>query len=241
MSTPQDPRALPGPTGPDDDYSATVLASHWIQRPVGDPPPEDTTRVDTTRVDSTQVDSTRVDSTLVDTTVPAVPTGPGKETVLRFGPGVTTALAHRVDVTAAASAAPAPRRRGRWRRHVVPVCVVAAVLGFLWWRDHSSAPLSVRAVAVRADRTHLVCDGTADVVGVVRTDGHEGTVTYRWVRGGGTTSPVRHASLDRGQRTVRVHLRWTFQGHGRQSTTATLRVLSPTPHTASLRLAYDCP
>ncbi|MFK4118862.1 hypothetical protein [Streptomyces longwoodensis] len=231
MSAPQDPRALPGPTAPDDDYSATVLASHWIQRPVGDPPPEDATPVDTTLVDTT----------LADPTVPVGPAGPGEETVLRFGPGVTTALAHRVDVPAAVGATPAPRRRGRWRRHVVPVCVLAVVLVFLWWRDHSSAPLSVRGVVVRADRTHLVCDGTADVVGVVRTDGHEGTVTYRWVRGGGSTSPVRHASLDQGQRTVRVHLRWTFQGHGRQSTTATLRVLSPAPHTASLRLAYDCP
>jgi hypothetical protein len=231
MSAPQDPRALPGPTAPDDDYSATVLASHWIQRPVGDPPAED----------ATPVDATPVDATPVDPTVPIGPAGRGEETVLRFGPGVTTALAHRVDVPAAVGAMPAPRRRGRWRRHVVPVCVLALVLVFLWWRDHSSAPLSVRGVAVRADRTHLVCDGTADVVGVVRTDGHEGTVTYRWVRGGGTASPVRHAPLEQGQRTMRVHLRWTFQGHGRQSTTATLRVLSPAPHTASLRLAYDCP
>ncbi|GHD26046.1 hypothetical protein [Streptomyces galbus] len=222
MTAPQDPRALPGPTAPgDDDYSATVLASHWIRRPVTDPPPQD--------------------ATPADATVPAVPSGAGEETVLRFGPGVTTALAHRPDVTAAVGATPRRRPRGRWRRYVVPVCVLAVVLVFLWWRDHSSAPLSVRAVAVRADRTHLVCDGTADVVGVVRTDGHEGTVTYRWVRGDGTASPVRHTSLDRGRRTVRVHLRWTFQGHGRQSTTATLRVLSPAPHTASLRLSYDCP
>lgn len=54
-----------------------MLASHWIQRPVGDPPPEDATPVDTTLVDTT----------LVDPTVPVGPAGPGEETVLRFGPG----------------------------------------------------------------------------------------------------------------------------------------------------------
>ncbi|MEU3253141.1 hypothetical protein [Streptomyces sp. NPDC006997] len=205
-------------SGRDDDaaeYSATVLASHWIQRPeaegaAGPTPPD------------------RVDGT-----------------VLRFGPGVTAAaLAHRPHRTLPAVPPPPPApRRPRLRRlrgHALPTLVVLGVLAFLAWQRLGPS-LAVDAVTVTARPTALECGGTAHVVGVVATNGRAGEVTYRWVRSDGTASGVLTEVLARGQDRARLHLRWTFEGEGHHAARADLRVLTPTPRTATVRFTYDCP
>ncbi|MCF4136849.1 hypothetical protein L1856_08350 [Streptomyces sp. Tue 6430] len=78
------------------------------------------------------------------------------------------------------------------------------------------------------------------MVGVVRTDGRPGTLSYRWVRSDGTSSAVRHAAVARGQRHVRLQLLWTFRGPGRHAAVAELRVLSPERRSAEVRFVYDC-
>ncbi|MGX1274166.1 hypothetical protein [Streptomyces phaeoluteigriseus] len=206
----------------DDEYSATVLASHWVQRPEPEPEPKPVP---------------------VPVPVPTVVFGtadaPGDATVLRFGPGVTAALARRPHPTLPTLVAPpAPRRRPQ--RHALPALVLVAAVLFLWWQ-HTASTVGVREVSVTAARETLGCDTTAGVVGVVRTDGRPGTLSYRWVRSDGTSSDVRHTTVARGQRQVRIELLWSFWGPGRHAAVAELRVLSPERRSAEVRFVYDCP
>ncbi|MFF8391984.1 hypothetical protein [Streptomyces sp. NPDC016172] len=212
------PAEEPRSTGHDAEYSATVLAGHWVQRPE---PDETLVEQSWTKTRPTQPD--RVEGT-----------------VLRFGPGVTAALAHRTHRTLpAVPSPPAPPGR-RLRRHALPALVVVCVLAFLAWQ-RLGPPLAVTAVTVTARPTALGCDGTADLVGLVTTNGRPGTLSYRWIRSDGTASGVLREVLVRGQRQARLHLRWTFQGTGHRTAQAELRILSGTPRTVTARFAYDCP
>ncbi|MFD7242263.1 hypothetical protein [Streptomyces massasporeus] len=206
-----------GERGPADaEYSATVLASHWIQRP-------------------------EADETLVEPAAEERATPPDRVegTVLRFGPGVTATIAHRTHRMPAAAPPSAPRRR-RLRRHTLPVLVVLCVLALLAWQ-RLGQPLRVGAITVTARPTALGCDGTTQIVAVVTTNGRPGTLSYRWVRSDGTTSGVLEEVMVRGQKRARIHLRWTFQGPGQQTARAELRILSGPERTATTRFTYECP
>lgn len=202
----------------DGEYSATVLASHWIQRPEsGD--------------------------TLVDrpsASVPSVRPDRVEGSVLRFGPGVTAAVAHRTGQTPSTVSSPPPLAGRKLRRHVLPALVVAAVLAFLAWQRFGHS-LEVTGVTVTARPTVLRCDNTADVVGLVTTDGRPGTLSYRWVRSDGTSSGVLHEVMVRGQTHARLHLRWTYQGRGHRTAQAELRILAPAARAATAHFTYDCP
>ncbi|MEU8651566.1 hypothetical protein [Streptomyces sp. NPDC048737] len=223
MTTPDGATPAPGSLPPakpgagDDDYSATVLASHWVQLP--DPGP---------------ASAPGPAPTLVAGTVAV----PDDGTVLRFGPGVTAAPTRRPRPTPSAPVAPPPRRR--LRRHALPALVLVAAVLFVFWRQHTASTVGVREVSVAVARELQGCDTTAGVVGVVRTDGRPGTLSYRWVRSDGTSSAVRHATVARGQRHVRLQLLWTFRGPGRHAAVAGLRVLSPERRSAEARFVYDC-
>ncbi|MEW1779736.1 hypothetical protein [Streptomyces sp. NPDC086777] len=206
------------PSSPDSEYSATVLASHWIQRP-------------------------ETDDTLVEP-VPASapPTRPDRVegSVLRFGPGVTAAVAHRtVQSLPATSSAPAPSSGRRLRKNALPTLLVVAVLVFLAWQRFGQS-VAVTQVAVTARPTVLGCDGTADILGLVTTNGRRGTLSYRWVRSDGTESGVLHEVTVAGERHARLHLRWTFQGPGHRAARAELRILSPGHRATAARFSYDC-
>lgn len=224
MTTPDGVTPAPGSLPPakpgagDDDYSATVLASHWVQLP--DPEP---------------ASAPGPAPTLVAGTV----TVPDDGTVLRFGPGVTAAPTRHTRPTPSTPVAPPPRRR--LRRHALPALVLVAAVLFLFWRQHTASTVGVREVSVAVARELQGCDTTAGVVGVVRTDGRPGTLSYRWVRSDGTSSAVRHATVARGQRHVRLQLLWTFRGPGRHTAVAELRVLSPERRSGEVRFVYDCP
>ncbi|MDX3532066.1 hypothetical protein P1P75_38155 [Streptomyces sp. ID05-39B] len=207
------------PDSGDDEYSATVLASHWVQRPEPDPAPA----------------PAPAPTVVVDTGAT-----PGDATVLRFGPGVTAAIARRPHPAPPTLVTPpAPRRRPQ--RHALPALVLVAAVLFLFWRQHSASEVGVREVSVTAARETLGCDTTAGIVGVVRTDGRPGTLSYRWVRSDGTSSDVRHTTVARGQRQVRIELLWSFQGPGRHTAVAELRLLSPERRSAEVGFVYDCP
>ncbi len=207
---------VPNPSD-DPEYSATVLASHWIQQHAGN-------------------------GTLVEDTASCPPPAPDRVdgTVMRFGPGVTAVLAHRTHGTLAPVPAPTPpRRRRAWRRHVLPAVVLLCVLAFLAWQ-RIGPPVEVESVKVRAQPGVLGCGDTADIVGVVRTNGRPGTLTYRWTRSDGTSSEVLREVMVRGQKEARLHLKWTFQGEGSRAARAELRLLTPTERTVSARFTYDC-
>ncbi|MFB8777466.1 hypothetical protein [Streptomyces broussonetiae] len=215
-------QALTPAAPPDAEYSATVLATHWVQGPVPD--------------------ETLVADPGTGAAGPAPETLPDRTdgTVLRFGPGVTAADAHRTHRTlpVVAPPPPAPRRR-RLRRHTLPALVLLCVLAFLAWQRLGPS-VEVRDVTVTARPTALECDGTADIVALVTTNGRPGKLTYRWIRSDGTASGVLSEVLVRGQRQARIHLLWTFEGEGHHTARADLRILSPASRTASTHLTYDC-
>ncbi|WP_234352149.1 MULTISPECIES: hypothetical protein [unclassified Streptomyces] len=195
----------------DDDYSATELGSHWFEGPGPEPDRRE-----------------------------------GE--VLRFGPGVTAAAARRAGNTPTAveiwhgtppgtppSRPPRPRRP---RRHALAALVLVAVLAFLAWREYGPR-VAVRDVAVTVPGA-LGCDGTADVVGVVRTDGRPGTLTYHWERSDGTRSAPLRETLARGQEEARLHLLWTFHGPGVHRAVARLVITSPAARTAEGTFTYRC-
>ncbi|MEU4103695.1 hypothetical protein AB0F16_24430 [Streptomyces tanashiensis] len=198
----------------DDDYSATELGSHWFEGPTPDPTPD------------------RVEGE-----------------VLRFGPGVTAAAARRAENTPTAAqiwhgtlpGTPPPRRpRSRRPLRYVPAAVILlAVLAWLAWREYGPQ-VAVQDVAVTAPEGRLGCDGTANVLGVVRTDGRPGTLTYHWERSDGTRSEPLRETLTRGRKEARLHLLWTFQGPGTHQAVARLVITSPTPHTAEDTFTYRC-
>ncbi|MFE5486863.1 hypothetical protein [Streptomyces sp. NPDC056527] len=210
-----DPRQRPYDS---DEYSATVLGSQWFERPVEDVPPD------------------RVEGE-----------------VMRFGPGVTAAVRRQAGDgpttaqiwhgTLPGQVPGGPPRRPRRRglgRYALAGVVLLAVLAFLAWQ-RLGPTVAVRGVAVTAPAQPLACDGTADIVAVVDTDGRPGTVTYRWERSDGTTSGLLRERLARHQTQARLHLLWTFRGRGEHRATARLVIVSPTPeHTAEARFTYRC-
>jgi hypothetical protein len=201
----------------DREYSATVLASHWIQRPESD-------------------------DTLVDrpsASVPSVRPDRVEGSVLRFGPGVTAAVANRTGQTPPTPSSPPTLAGRKLRRHALPALVVAAVLAFLAWQRFGH--LAATGVTVTARPTVLRCYNTADVVGLVTTNGRPGTLSYRWLRSDGTSSGVLHEVMVRGQTHARLHLRWTYQGRGHRTAQAELRILAPAARAATAHFTYECP
>ncbi|MDX3453833.1 hypothetical protein PV396_18090 [Streptomyces sp. ME02-8801-2C] len=221
----------------DDEYSATVLASHWIQRPepetvpVGPP----TTNLVNLLEKSPPTPSTTSPAS------PAPPTLPDRTegTVLRFGPGVTAAVANRTHSTLNVVPAPLAPPRRRLRRHALPALVLLVVIAFLAWQ-RLGPDIAARTVEVTARPTLLGCDATADIAARVTTNGRPGTLSYRWTRSDGTASGVLREEMVRGQKHANLHLLWTFQGKGRYTAQAELHLLSPTRRTVTTHFTYDC-
>lgn len=98
------------------------------------------------------------------------------------------------------------------------------------------------AVRGTAPPRQSACGGTAEVTGVVTTDGHAGPFTYRWLRGDGQRSGDLTRTARRGEHEVALRLRWTVRGPGRFHGVARLQVLRPgtAPLEASASFAYAC-
>ncbi|WP_251053622.1 hypothetical protein [Streptomyces sp. ISL-66] len=224
-----DPRAPQG----DDDYSATVLGSHWISGPPQGP-------AETRRLETPGEDATRQTAVPGGDETRRLPDGARPDrvegSVLRFGPGVTAALP--LPFPLHPQTAP-PGRKGEWRRYALATAVLLAVLAYLGWQHYGPA-LEVRDVAVTTDAGGPACDATADVVAVVRTNGRAGVLTYRWLRSDGTRSEQLIERVPSGRREARLHLLWTFQGAGTYPAKAELQLVSPQRRTASAEFTYRC-
>ncbi|MFE2100276.1 hypothetical protein, partial [Streptomyces sp. NPDC059468] len=168
------------------------------------------------------------------------------EILLRFGPGIPAdeqdvlRARWRTETVVPARQRPRPRRRRRgW---IIGTAVVATAAVLLWLLLRPAPAPAVVAVRVQAPAGTLHCGRTADLVGVVTTDGQGGPVTYRWLRGDGQDSGELVSTAHRGERRLRVHLRWTVRGPGRFRGTARLRIAHQrTPMEAKASFTYVCP
>ncbi|MGI5155234.1 hypothetical protein [Microbispora sp. CA-102843] len=174
--------------------------------------------------------------TLLD--LPNAADGPG-DVMMRFGPGVptetTAAQIWRSGQTSAAITATqtgvaAPRRRRKrttaWAGTLLLAILIAAVI--LWLRQTPGAPLAVSDVDVKAPKKTVRCDGRADFVGVVTTNGEAGTIRYLWIRSDDREPLEQEQRISSGDTSVDLPLHWKVTGSGSFKGTATLRVLSPT-------------
>ncbi|MFF3608288.1 hypothetical protein [Streptomyces sp. NPDC002463] len=184
-------------------------------------------------------------------TAPATPLTPtldggeeADEIVLRFGPGVPRSEEEALRALWEAPApAPTPvRRRRRRAGRLAAAGALAAVAVVLWLLLRPTTGPAVTAVRVTAPPQRLTCGGTADVTGVVTTDGHAGPFKYRWLRSDGQRSEVLTRTARGGEHEVPVHLRWTVRGPGRFQGTAHLQVLRPgtPPLEAEAAFTYAC-
>ncbi|MEH0630703.1 hypothetical protein [Streptomyces stelliscabiei] len=238
------------PAYDDAEYSATVLASHWIQRPQsGDtlvensptrPASEPTPVLSRSRSRShgrchdRRHDRSPRRTGSRDRRPPTASKAPCSVSVRRDRRGRAP---HPPDA-AHHAAGPGARRR-RLRRHALPALVVLCVLAFLAWQRLGPS-VQVRTVAVAAEPKVLGCDGTADIVGLVRTNGRPGTLSYRWIRSDGTTSGVLREVLVR----TSVRRACTCCGRSRARPSrgrAELRILSPSQRAVTVPVTYDCP
>lgn len=165
------------------------------------------------------------------------------EILLRFGPGVP--LTEEESLRALWAAPPPVRtrlKRRRGPRLIGAVAVLAAVAVTLWLLLRPTAGPTVAGVRVDAPARQLGCGQTADVTGVVTTDGGGGPFTYRWLRSDGQASGDLTRTARRGEREVAVHLQWTVRGHGLFRGTARLQVLRPggLPIEAEGTFSYAC-
>ncbi|MPY35362.1 hypothetical protein FNH09_30245 [Streptomyces adustus] len=183
------------------------------------------------------------------TTAPAeatTPTATGEddgEILLRFGPGVP--LEAQDVLRAQWRTAPVPpgsgrRRRGR-RAWIVTTAFLTAAAVLLWLLLRPAPAPTVTAVEVRAPAGTLHCGQTADLVGVVTTDGRGGPVTYHWLRSDGQDSGELVHMAHQGDRRVTVHLRWTVRGPGSFRGSAQLRIADRSkPIEAEASFSYAC-
>jgi len=140
---------------------------------------------------------------------------------------------------------PAPRQtrrpRSAWRGVVSTLITAAIVAGagvYLWERTHET--LKITDLKVTAASQSAGCNGTADIIGTISTNGHGGPIQYQWVNDQkpGATLVAEDAS---GSKTVRVELKWTFHDKGTGQAVAELRVLSPQQDESRITFPYSCP
>jgi hypothetical protein len=121
---------------------------------------------------------------------------------------------------------------------LVTAAIVAGAGVYLWERAHQT--LKITSVKVTAAKESVGCNGTADIIGTISTNGHGGPIKYEWVRGVAADAPLV-ADDASGSDTVQVALKWAFHGKGTGSAVAELRVLDPQQDEASIIFPYSCP
>ncbi len=134
-----------------------------------------------------------------------------------------------------------PRPRPVWRGVVstlITAAIVAGVGVYLWEREHQT--LKITGVTVTAANQSVGCDGTADIIGTISTNGHGGTVSYQWVENE-VAEPPLVADDASGSDKVQIPLKWAFHGKGTGQAVAELRVLNPQQYESSIIFPYSCP
>jgi serine/threonine-protein kinase len=141
---------------------------------------------------------------------------------------------------------PTPPPRRRWRRWrgllstLLTLAIAAGVWAYVWERSHGK--LSITSVSVKAanEAVTVGCNGTADIIGTISTNGKGGPITYEWISDPTQQPKVLTVQDQSGSDTVQVSLDWSFHGRGTGSAVATLEVLTPEADKASITFPYTC-
>jgi hypothetical protein len=164
--------------------------------------------------------------------------GSTDDVTMRFGPGVPPGLAVKWR-QGKSRTSPARRVLG-----AVITLAIALLTGLVvWWLLRGGGPaIEVTGAKVTAPTGVQHCDATVKVVGAIRTNGGSGDIRYRWKRSDGLTSKVFTDSVNKGQHSLKVPLRWTIQGPGTMHAIATLEIISPKTkaNTTSGTFDYAC-
>jgi len=137
---------------------------------------------------------------------------------------------------------PLPRRpRRRWAgllSTLITLALAAGVWIYVYERTHNK--LTITNVTVTVANQVVGCNGTADIIGTISTNGHGGPISYEWVRGTAAPSQTLVVDAGSGNKTVPVQLRWQFHGKGTIQAVAKLLVLTPDSAEASITFPYSC-
>jgi eukaryotic-like serine/threonine-protein kinase len=136
---------------------------------------------------------------------------------------------------------PPPRRRSAWTGVIstlVTAAIVAGAGAYYWVRTHEK--LDITKVEVTSSKPTVGCNGTANLIGTITTNGKGGPIQYEWVLGGAKKGVLK-ATAGTESDTVQVTMSWTFHGKGDGSYVAELDTLSPQSDQASFTFPYSCP
>jgi serine/threonine protein kinase len=137
-----------------------------------------------------------------------------------------------------------PQRRPPRRRWagllstLVTVALAAGVWIYVYERTHNK--LTITNLTVTVANQVVGCNGTADIIGTITTNGHGGPISYEWVRGTDQPDPALVVDDASGNKTVPVQLKWKFHGKGTIQAVAKLLVLTPDSAEASITFPYSC-
>ena len=137
--------------------------------------------------------------------------------------------------------APPRRRRSPWPgvlSSLITAAIVAGVGAYYWIHTHQA--LQVTDVNVSAANSKVGCEGTANLIGTITTNGRGGPITYEWVLNG-ERQGVLKASDGTGSDTVKVTESWAFHGRGTGKDIAELDVITPQSGQSSITFPYSCP
>jgi eukaryotic-like serine/threonine-protein kinase len=137
---------------------------------------------------------------------------------------------------------PPPRRRSPWPGVISTLITAAIVAGagaYYWVRTHETMAITKVLVTATNPKVGVGCNGTANLIGTITTNGHGGPIEYEWILGG-VKKGVLKATAGTESDTVQVTMGWTFHGKGNGSYVAELDTLTPESDQASITFPYSC-
>ena len=136
---------------------------------------------------------------------------------------------------------PARRRRPVWPgilSSLITAAIVAGVGVYYWLHTHQA--LRVTGLDLTSASQKVGCEGTANLIGIIATNGRGGPISYEWVLNGDRQGVLK-ASDATGSDTVKVTESWTFHGRGTGKNIAELDILAPQSTSSSVTFPYSCP
>lgn len=223
--------------GNDEDGHPEYLSTGWSAPPeISGPPRASDDQATAVTSWPTRVYPAKMPSTPAEAVTEALPP------VQEKPPGSRTTMVWRGEpMGPPSSRRPRHRASRRVSRGTMPALLAMVfAVALIVWHARSSAELAVTRVTVTARPAELGCDGTADVVAVVSTNGAAGSLRYRWLRSDGTDSGEMRERVRAGRREVKLPMLWHFHGPGTHQAHTVIDLLGSRPRSATTTFTYHC-